>query len=187
MASNNLEFKQSISKFGRSNSAPINTYTKVLDRVLGVKWNPIDDCHLLQPINFQDTPKKFTQSTLLKYVSSIFDPLGMSSPIWRDNQHWDRPIANEDYPDLNCFSKMQGTFRQFTSSDMISKIPKNQLIKHYMFLTIFLERNVQGCISSYSVLRQLREFQFHSRKGSSSTNQKIYDPQSRTIGSNGWG
>ena len=79
-----------------------------------MKWNPIDDCYLLQPTNFQDTPKKVTQRHLLKYVSSIFDPLGMSSPIqirvhtflqqiWKGNQHWDRPIALEDYPEPKMF------------------------------------------------------------------------------------
>ena len=79
--SNNLEFNQSIPESDRSNSAPINPNKKVIDRVLGVKWNTIDDCYLLEPTNFQDTPKELTQRTLLKYVSSIFDPLGMSSPI----------------------------------------------------------------------------------------------------------
>ena len=79
-----------------------------------MKWNTIDDCYLLEPFNFQDTPKKLTQRTLLKYVSSIFDPLGMSSPIqicvrtslqqiWKGNQHWDRPIALADYPELKNF------------------------------------------------------------------------------------
>ena len=112
--SNNLEFNQSIPESDRSNSAPINTNKKVIDRVLGVKWNPINDCYLLQPTNFQDTPKTLTQRTLLKYVSSIFDPLGMSSPIqirvrtslqqiWKDNQHWDRPIALEAHPELKNF------------------------------------------------------------------------------------
>ena len=55
--SNNLEFNQSIPESDRSSPSPINTNTKVIDRVLGVKWNPIDDCYLLQPTNFQDTPK----------------------------------------------------------------------------------------------------------------------------------
>ena len=109
--SNNLEFNQSIPESDRSNSAPINPNKKVIDKVLGVKWNTIDDCYLLEPTNFQDTPKKLTHRTLLKYVSSIFDPLGMSSPIqirvrtslqqiWKGNQHWDRPIALADYPEL---------------------------------------------------------------------------------------
>ena len=112
--SNNLEFNQSIPESDRSNSAPINPNKKVIDRVLGVKWNTIDDCYLLEPTNFQDTPKKLTQRTLLKYVSSIFDSLGMSSPIqirvrtslqqiWKGNQHWDRPIALADYPELKNF------------------------------------------------------------------------------------
>ena len=56
--SNNLEFNQSIPESDRSNSAPIKTNKKVIDRVLGVKWNTIDDCYLLEPTNFQDTPKK---------------------------------------------------------------------------------------------------------------------------------
>ena len=111
--SNNLEFNQSIPESDMSNSAPINPNKKVIDRVLDVKWNTIDDCYLLEPTNFQDTPKKLTQRTLLKYVS--FDPLGMSSPIqvrvrtslqqiWKGNRHWDRPIALEDYPELKfCF------------------------------------------------------------------------------------
>ena len=116
--SNNLDFNQSIPESDRSNSAPINPNKKVIDRVLGVKWNTIDDCYLLEPTNFQDTPKKLTQRTLLKYVPSIFDPLGMSSPIqirictslqqiWKGNQHWDRPIALADYPELPIFKTLQ--------------------------------------------------------------------------------
>ena len=108
---NNLEFNQSIPESDRSISAPVNTNKKDFDRVLGVKWNPINDCYLLQPTNFQDTPKKLTQRTLLKYVSSFFDPFGSSSPIqirvrtslqqiWKDNQHWDCPIALQAHPEL---------------------------------------------------------------------------------------
>ena len=112
--SDNIEFNQSIPESDWSNSAPINPNKKVIDRVLCVKWNTIDDCYLLEPTNFQDTPKKLTQRTLLKYVSSIFDPLGMSSPIqirvrtslqqiWKGNQHWDRSIALADYPEQKNF------------------------------------------------------------------------------------
>ena len=108
---NNLEFNHSIPESDRSISAPVNTNKKDFDRVLGVKWNPINDCYLLQPTNFQDTPKKLTQRTLLKYVSSFFDPFGSSSPfqirvrtslqqIWKDNQHWDCPIALRAHPEL---------------------------------------------------------------------------------------
>ena len=55
------------------------------------------------------------------YVSSMFDPLGMSSPIqirvrtslqqvWKCNQHWDRPIALENYPELKDFIKDVANF-----------------------------------------------------------------------------
>ena len=59
-----LDLYVSIPESDRSNSASINTNTKVIDRVLGVNWNPIDDCYLLHSTNFQDTPKKLTQRTL---------------------------------------------------------------------------------------------------------------------------
>ena len=59
--SNNLEFNQSIPESDRLNSARMNRNTKFIDRVLGVKRNPIDDCYLFQPTNFQVIPKKITQ------------------------------------------------------------------------------------------------------------------------------
>ena len=96
-------------------------HTKVIDRVLGVKWNPIDDCSFLQSTYFQDTPKKLTQKTLVEYVSSFFDPLGMSSPIqirvrtslqqiWKGDQHWDSLIALEHYPELKNFFENVANF-----------------------------------------------------------------------------
>ena len=55
--SNNLEFIQSILESDRSNSAPVETITKVFDKDVCVKWNPNDYYQLLQHTNFKDTPK----------------------------------------------------------------------------------------------------------------------------------
>ena len=116
--SHNLEFNQSTPESDMSNSAPVETNTKVIDRVPGVKWNPIDNFYLLQPTSFQNTSTNVTQRTFLRNVSSIFDPLGMSSPIqirvrtslqrlWKGNQLWDRPLSLEDYPGKRCFEEVE--------------------------------------------------------------------------------
>ena len=56
--SNNLEFNQSIPESDRSKSAPINTNKKGIDRVLGVKWNPITDLLSFATYQFSRHSKK---------------------------------------------------------------------------------------------------------------------------------
>ena len=50
-------------------------------RVLGVKWNPENDCFFMKPLtNFAKDASAYTQRKIFSLVSSIFDPIGVMSP-----------------------------------------------------------------------------------------------------------
>lgn len=78
-------------------------------RVLGIYWDPEND-DFIYPLDFNRFPKEYlsgertiTKRFLLKFMMSIFDPLGALTPIviklkilfqdvWRENYDWDQPL-----------------------------------------------------------------------------------------------
>ena len=56
--------------------------SKDFTRVLGQKWNFVDDKFFIKPL--EEFPKKaamYTQRKLFSLVVSIFDPIGIASPV----------------------------------------------------------------------------------------------------------
>ena len=79
-----------------------------LQRVLGLPWDPEKDTYLIQPESYRKAKdiRIPTQRNLLKFTSSIFDPLGITAPLiirlrcimqlaWSTGQQWDKPIPED--------------------------------------------------------------------------------------------
>ena len=64
------------------NSDSLISDEKPLKRILGVKWKPDKDVLLVEAKNILTIDKNdLTQRKLLKFVSSIFDTLGITMPL----------------------------------------------------------------------------------------------------------
>ena len=72
------------------------------ERALGLKWSVEDDCFVFQ---FSDRRKQVTRRGVLSTVSSVFDPLGIVSPVilrgrvllqrlCADSCGWDEPLSD---------------------------------------------------------------------------------------------
>ena len=112
---------------------PDNSLTR--QRVFGMPWDPEKDVYFIPPDSYQNvkdiqTP---TQRSLLKFTSSILDPLGLTAPLtirlrtcmqlaWTTGQHWDKPIPKEHLAD----------FHQWTSEiDHFQKIELHRQLHNY--------------------------------------------------------
>ena len=76
---------------------------EVTSKVLGVHWDCNNDTLAVVDNNFQ-RPTEWTRRSLLKCVSSIFDPLGIASPVsitgkillqlsWKEGGDWENPLT----------------------------------------------------------------------------------------------
>ena len=93
-------------------AARINETAEKLERVLGIKWKLQDDTFVIPKSSFKtEILKVLTQRNLLKFISSVFDPIGFLSPfiiqfrkvlqtMWRKNVTWDTTLQDSDYPEL---------------------------------------------------------------------------------------
>ena len=75
--------------------------------VLGVPWNlDSDNLYFAQKFSIDENSTCFTKRSLLKFIGSIFDPLGMISPLtvsmrllfrnlWKEKYDWDQPLPKE--------------------------------------------------------------------------------------------
>ena len=73
-------------------------------RVLGQKWNLKSDTLIMKPLtDFSTDAIEYTQRKIFSLVCSIFDPLGILSPltirfkillqeIWKLGKKWDEPL-----------------------------------------------------------------------------------------------
>ena len=74
---------------------------KEINKVLGQKWNTRTDCFLMKTLEqFSRNASEFTQRKMFSLVSTIFDPLGILSPltirikmllkqVWKLGKEWD--------------------------------------------------------------------------------------------------
>ncbi|XP_072388594.1 uncharacterized protein [Diabrotica undecimpunctata] len=101
--SNSSEFLSSISQTSsyeidfNINGSPSN--------ILGLKWNPLSDLLLIRTTNIQE-PAVLTKRSILSFISSVFDPLGVINPLivqgklimqklWQSQISWDTPIFDD--------------------------------------------------------------------------------------------
>ena len=96
-----------------SNSNELNSFIPIPDRavgninkVLGLLWNVERDTLSLKSVPTGEI-QEITKRSILKTVASVFDPLGLFSPIvlrgklllqslWGKSMDWDDPIEEED-------------------------------------------------------------------------------------------
>ena len=109
-------------------------------KALGLPWNPITDCYMIETklfrkINFNEA---ITRRKLLRFVASLFDPLGFIAPLtirlrkvlqaaWNQGPKWDKPLLVQNFPDF------------VTLRDKISNFKDLQIPRNY-----FLDRPIRS-------------------------------------------
>ena len=85
---------------------------KKISRVLGQKWNTKIDCFLMKTLEqFPRNASEYTQRKMFNLVSTIFDPLGILSPltirlkmllqqVWNLGKKRDEPLPTELHSNL---------------------------------------------------------------------------------------
>ena len=89
-----------------------------LQRVLGLPWYPEKDTYLIQPESYRKAKdiRIPNQRNLLKFTSSIFDPLGITAPLiirlrcfmqlaWSTGQQWDKPIPDDQLAEFQQWTE----------------------------------------------------------------------------------
>ena len=107
-----------------------NNYTVSLNTtVLGLNWAVDTDLLSVKAVDYVET-KVITKHTLLSLVSTIFDPLGLFSPVtikgkiliqaaWRNDASWDDPLAEEF---LNSWIELSEEFKAVSSLSVPWKV-----------------------------------------------------------------
>ena len=111
-----------------------------LERVLGVKWKPDTDVFLVDAKKFHAIDKKdLTQRKLLKFASSIFDPLGITMPLtiqlrqslqlaWSNGPQWDTPLNMEHLTDLDDWIDKRSQFNDICMPQIYFK-PETKILE----------------------------------------------------------
>ena len=85
---------------------------KEISRVLGQKWNTRTDCFQIKTVEkFPRNASEYTQKKMFSLVPTIFDPLGILSPltirikmllqpVWKLGKKWDEPLPAELHSSL---------------------------------------------------------------------------------------
>ncbi|XP_075247137.1 uncharacterized protein LOC142340448 [Convolutriloba macropyga] len=85
---------------------------KEINGVLGQKWNTRTDCFRMKTLeHFPGNASEYTQRKMFSLVSTIFDPLGILSPltirikmllqqVWKLGKKWDEPLPAELHSNL---------------------------------------------------------------------------------------
>ncbi|XP_075256676.1 uncharacterized protein LOC142349146 [Convolutriloba macropyga] len=96
-------------------------------KVLGLPWNASRDEYIIDKRLFKRFPNDqfTTQRKLLKFVASIFDPLGVIAPltirvrkilqaIWNKGPQWDAPLDVQQFPDFLQFKNELPTYQNIS-------------------------------------------------------------------------
>ena len=82
------------------------------NRVLGQKWNTRTDCFVMKTLEqFPLNASEYRERKIFSLVSTIFDPLGILSPlairikmllqqVWKLDKKWDEPLSAELHSNL---------------------------------------------------------------------------------------
>ena len=122
-SSNSRNFLKGLNSELRAAGAdPDNSLTP--QRVLGMPWEE-KDVYFIPPDSYQNVKdiQIPTQRSLLKFTSSIFDPLGLTAPLtirvricmqlaWTTGQHWDKPIPEEPLANFHQWTSEIGHFQK---------------------------------------------------------------------------
>ncbi|XP_062541048.1 uncharacterized protein LOC134209085 [Armigeres subalbatus] len=111
--SNSVEVLHSLGETPKQSLRPLSSnQSEDRERVLGMLWDPINDCFLFSD-NWQEelTPyvcenRRPTKRIALRCIMSLFDPLGLMAPLlihgrmliqdmWRSGMAWDEDVPDE--------------------------------------------------------------------------------------------
>jgi len=121
--SNNRKVLVSIPKEQRANpDVNLDLDELPVERALGLRWNPEDDCLFFNTVNIK---KPQTKRGILSVVSSPFDPLGFLSPfvllakiiiqdLWRLKCDWDETVKEPYASDWNSWLEMLERLKSIT-------------------------------------------------------------------------
>ena len=121
--------------------------SKDINRLLGQKWNFVDDKFFIKPLEeFPKNAAMDTQRKLFSLVASIFDPIGIASPvtirfkivmqqIWQLGLKWDTPLPEKLHKPL------QKILNSYFGS------PPLNTREHSIFLLVHMKLNI-NCTSS---------------------------------------
>ena len=120
--------------------------SKDITRVLGQKWNFVEDKFFIKPLEeFPKNATMYTQRKLFSLVASIFDPIGIASPvtirfkivmqqIWQLGLKWDTPLPEKLHEPL------QKILNSYFGS------PPLNTREHSIFLLVHMKLNI-NCTS----------------------------------------
>ena len=135
--SNSAAFLQQVSRDQLLNT---NEASPQIQKVLGLPWNAKTDTHLIEKKLFKKFPldnTMVTQRKLLRFVASIFDPLGFIAPLtirvrkslqaaWNHGPKWDKPLDLNEFADL---TQLQNELREFREISIPRCLFVNKAIK----------------------------------------------------------
>ena len=78
--SNSSEFLETVEPGIRLDPSKVQPQ---IQKVLGLPWNPITDCYVIETklLRKNKINEDITQRKLLRFVTSLFDPLGFIAPL----------------------------------------------------------------------------------------------------------
>lgn len=93
-------------------------------KVLGLTWNRTRDTIGIKQVHLSDT-KDVTKRVVLKEISTVFDPLGLYSPVtlqgklllqslWKKELDWDQGLDDDD---VNMWSKIQNDLKDISGHE----------------------------------------------------------------------
>ena len=111
-----------------------------IQKVLGLPWNAKTDTYVIEKKLFKKFPldnTMVTQRKLLRFVASIFDPLGFIAPLtirvrkslqaaWNHGPKWDKPLDLNEFADL---TQLQNELREFCEISIPRCLFINKAIK----------------------------------------------------------
>ena len=105
--SNSSEFLETVEPGIRLDPSKVQPQNQ---KVFGLPWNPITDYYMIETKFFRKIKlnENITQRKLLRFVASLFDPLGLISPLtiqlrkflqadWNEGPKWDKPLLVQNF------------------------------------------------------------------------------------------
>ena len=122
--------------------------SKDFTRVLGQKWNFVDDKFFIKPLEeFPKNAAMYNQRKLLSLVKSIFDPIGIASPvtirfkivmeqIWQLGLKWDTPLPQKLHKPLQKILNSYFGSPLIEHSRALSFLASSQEIEHQLHVFV---------------------------------------------------
>lgn len=125
-------------------------------KILGLKWNPSNDCFSYQVLPFDSAP---TKRNILSYIARTFDPLGFLTPVtfwikyfiqqlWLAQLDWDTPLTPILVTAWNDFSSQFPTLQDIRIPRFFGQTSQNIRLLGFADAS---EKGYAACIYVYFV------------------------------------